>query len=78
MATDALSARVDDLARRVGRIEDTNPAVTASQVSDIRGDIEELKTEVKGLRRAVIAFAFTVAGSAVGFALTVIYVWGGG
>ncbi len=81
MAFDAIAVRVDDLVRRVHNLEselrENRPAVLSSQIDGLIKDVEELATEVRGLRRAVIGFAITVAASAVGFALTVILVWGG-
>jgi hypothetical protein len=81
VATDAVGIRVEDLSRRVLNIEEelrsNRPAVLASQLGSLGKDVEELTSEMRGLRRAVIGFAITVAASAVGFALTVILVWGG-
>ncbi len=80
MATDALAVRVEDVSRRVHNLESDlrahPPAVSAVQIKGLREDVAELGTEVRGLRRAVIGFAITVAGSSVAFALTVILVWG--
>jgi hypothetical protein len=39
-------------------------------------DVRELKDEVKSLRRAIIAFAFSVAGSAMVFAFAVVQLTG--
>lgn len=81
MGVDGIAIRVDDLGRRVGNIEDelrsNRPVLLAQQIASIEKDVQELSSEVRGLRRAVIGFAITVAASAVGFALTVILVWGG-
>jgi hypothetical protein len=82
MTTDeAMRIRVEDLARRVLGIEDelraNRPVLLAQQLQNVDRDVTDLSGEVRGLRRAVIGFAITVAASAVGFALTVILVWGG-
>ncbi|HET8784134.1 MAG TPA: hypothetical protein VFM38_00750 [Candidatus Limnocylindrales bacterium] len=91
LSNEALLGRFDDLARRVGSVEhelrDNRPAVLAAKLDDLEGDVSGIRHdltefrrefigEVKSLRRAVIGFAITVAGSAVAFALTVILVWG--
>lgn len=80
--TDALTIRVDDLARRVHETESelrsNRPVLLAEQIRQLESDVQILSGEVRGLRRAVIGFAFTVAASAVAFAVTVILVWGGG
>ncbi len=81
MPLESLTVRVDDISRRIGIIEDelrhNRPAVLATQIGELVKDTVDLSGEVRGLRRATIAFAFTVAASAVGFAITVILVWGG-
>ncbi len=80
MATDALAVRVEDVARRIHNVEAdlraNPPAVSTVQIGALREDVADLGNEVRGLRRAVIGFAITVAASSVGFALTVILVWG--
>jgi hypothetical protein len=40
-------------------------------------DLNALTEEVRSLRKAVVAFAFSIAGSAIVFALTVLYLQGG-
>lgn len=81
MPVEALSARLDDAVRRIHNLEGdlraNPPAVAAVEIKALREDVGDLSNEVRGLRRAVIGFAITVAASAVGFALTVILVWGG-
>jgi hypothetical protein len=88
---EALAQRVDELGRRVRDIEQElrahRPEVLATRIEDleddvrgVRGDLAAFRAEfigeVKGLRKAVLGFALTVAGSAVAFALTVVLVWG--
>lgn len=81
MPIESLTVRVEDLARRVDNLEqelrETRPALLAVRIGELVKDCEILADDVRGLRRAVIGFAITVAASAVGFALTVILVWGG-
>ncbi len=81
MPLESLTVRLEDIARRVGLVEDelrrNRPAVLSTQIGELVKDVGDLSGEVRGLRRATIAFAFTVAASAVGFAITVILVWGG-
>lgn len=76
LSNEALAGRIDELSRRIGDIERElrahRPAVLATQIEDVEDDVNDLK----GLRKAVIMFAITVAGSAVAFALTVMLVWG--
>ena len=81
MGPEVLVARVEELLRRVGTVEDelrTNrPVVLATQIKGLEDDVKTLADEVRGLRRAVIGFSITVAASAIAFALTVSLVWGG-
>lgn len=81
MTADAIAVRVENLDRRVDNLEQelrlNRPVLLAQQINSLDKDVEQLSSEVRGLRRAVIGFAITVAASAVGFALTVILVWGG-
>lgn len=78
---ESLTVRVEELARRIADLEAdlraNPPAVIAGEIRHLVDDVAQLSGEVKGLRRAVIAFALTVAASAVGFAITVILVFGG-
>ena len=45
--------------------------------ADVKDAIADLKGDMRGLRTAVIAFAFTVAGSSVGLAITMVLTRGG-
>ena len=77
---EALTGRVEELARRVRDLEHelrtTRPAVLAVKIEDLEEDVRAITGEIRSLRRAVIGFAITVAGSAVAFAMTVVLVWG--
>lgn len=77
MSVDALTVRVDDHGRRISRLENdldqNTPKVLASEIHNLREDIREARAEVRGLRRTVITFAFTVAVAAIGLALTVVF-----
>lgn len=81
MTLEVVAARVEDLSRRVHDIGQdlraNSPAVLAARLESISKDVEDLTEEVRGLRKAVIGFAVTVAASAVGFAITVVLVFGG-
>lgn len=74
--------RLEEFARRLGvverELERDRPQVLATKIEALEGDVRELTGEVRGLRRAVIGFAITVAASAVGLAITVVIVSGGG
>lgn len=53
-----------ELQRRLGKIEDLEPAVLAAQVAILSAEVRELK-------KAFYTFAFSVVGAAVLFAFTV-------
>jgi hypothetical protein len=55
---------VENLDKRVGRLEQFEPAVMSQQLRDLDRDVTSLK-------RAFYTFAFGVVGSAVMFAFTV-------
>lgn len=80
--SEALAVEVRDLARRAAELESEirshRPEVLATRIHELVKDVDALADEVRGLRKAVIGFAITVAASAVGFAITVVLVWGGG
>ena len=59
-----LAYRMGQAEAEIGKLWATNPALTADR-------LEALSDDVKSLRRGFYAFAFTIAGSAVVFALSV-------
>lgn len=71
---EVVNQRLTDLERRVALVEEelrqNRPVLLANQIKDLSDD-------VKGLRRAVVGSAITVAVSSVGFALTVLLAFGG-
>lgn len=71
---EVVNQRLTDLERRVTLVEEelrqNRPVLLASQIADLSND-------VKGLRRAVVGSAITVAVSSVGFAVTVMLAFGG-
>ena len=68
--------KITQLERRVGRLEDFEPAVLRQQILDLEKDLNEVRDELRGVRRAFWGFALSVAGSALVFAFTVVQVWG--
>lgn len=74
---DAIHVRLDEHARRLGELERTQPAVVASEVRGIQHDLEDLRDEMRALRRALYGVALSVAGGAVIFAFTAFQIWGG-
>lgn len=68
--------KIRQLERRVGRLENFEPAVLRQQIVDLAKDLEEVRDELRGVRRAFWGFALSVAASALVFAFTVIQVWG--
>lgn len=62
--------RVRDLARRVELLEEAKPEVVAFEVRTLRSDFNALK-------RSFYAFAFSVVGGSLLFALTAFRFFGG-
>lgn len=54
----------------------TNVGAILEMIKNLRADVNRSSEESTSLRRAVVAFAFTVAGSAVVFAFTVLVLLG--
>lgn len=71
---DAMTVRLNDLYRRVENAE--KEKASRRDVDGLAEDVRELKDEVKSLRRAIVAFSFTVAGSAIVFAFAVVQLTG--
>lgn len=67
---DAIHVSIAELGRRVQAIENTNPAVTASQVRDLHEDMRDIRDELRSLRRAWYALATAIAGGTAVVALT--------
>lgn len=61
---EALLYRLDDLTKRMQRIEDLKPDVLVFEVGELRKD-------VKGMKTAFYTFAFGTIGSSVVFAFGV-------
>ena len=69
-----LTVRLGDFGRRMENVE--KGKASRRDVDGLAEDVRELKDEVKSLRRAIIAFSFTVAGSAIVFAFAVVQLTG--
>ena len=72
-ATNGVKYQLEDLRRRVGRVEDKAEAVGVlrAEVDGLKGAMQDLGEEVSGLRRALYTAALSVAGGAMVFAFTV-------
>jgi hypothetical protein len=68
--------RLANVERRLEKLYDLEPAVLAHSVRDLHEDVQDLRDEMRSLRRAVVGSAITVAVSAVGFAFVVMQTWG--
>ena len=66
MPEDAVAIRLRALEGRADKVEDHK--ASRRDLDGLAEDVRELKEEVKSLRRAIVAFSFTVAASAVVFA----------
>lgn len=76
MSVEAIGVRLEEHGRRIGEIERTQPAVTASQVRELGQDIIELREEMRALKRALYSLAISITGGAVLFAFTAFQIWG--
>lgn len=71
---EVVNQRLSDLERRTALIEEE---LRANRPVLLAAKIDDLAEDVKGLRRAVVGSAITVAISSIGFALTVLLAFGG-
>lgn len=63
--------RLEELLRRVVEIESTKPAVLSERLQNVTEAVRLLSDEVRTMKRAFYAFALSVTGSAVLFAVTI-------
>lgn len=73
---DAIDIQFREIGRRVKSVEEGK--ANRRDVDNLSRDVQDLKVEVKSMRRALVGFSFTVAGSAIMFAFAVIQFSGGG
>jgi len=66
--------RLTSLEGRVRSLEAHEPAVVVERIRTLNGDYEELKNEIKSLRRALYSFALSVALPAIIFGVTMLQV----
>jgi hypothetical protein len=66
------SYRLGELERRVKVVEDLSPSLTAYKVNELEGKVDTLNDSFESLRKVLLGFALSIAGSAVVFALTVL------
>lgn len=72
MSVDATSVRLDSLERRMYDAE--RDKASRRDLDNLHEDVKELAAEVRSLRRAIVAAALAVAGSAMAFAFTMMQV----
>ena len=67
------AARYTDFIRDEWRPQvDADRVLFRAQIANLLHDLEELTNAVNSLRRTILGFAFSIAGSAILFALTVL------
>jgi len=75
---EAVQVKLDELYRRVGDLERTQPAVIATNVKALAEDVLELRDEMRALKRALYGLSISIATGAVVFAFTAFQIWGAG
>lgn len=66
----AITYRVTELERRVGRIEAFEPAVLVERINALHDDNAELRRRVQSLQARVLGLALSIAGGSVILLLT--------
>lgn len=78
MSTEAVQVRLEEHHRRLTNLERTEPAVIATEVRELRSDLQELRDEVRANKRAQWALASAIVVGALSIAVTAIQIAGGG
>jgi hypothetical protein len=69
-----LHYRVGSIEHRIEMLERLEPAVMAERIHHHTREFEELRDEMRALKRSLYTFAFTIAASAVVFAIGILQV----
>ena len=64
--------RLLELERKIGRLEDLEPAVVKSQVNDIKEDIQQLAREIGYIRKILTGFLVTFAFTGITIVISVL------
>jgi len=68
--------RIGNLERRVEHIERLRPDVLADRIDNHAKELNEIRDEIQGLRRALYTFALSIAGGALAVVWTATQVIG--
>lgn len=68
--------RIGNLERRVEQIERLRPDVLADRIDNHAKELNEIRDEIQGLRRALYTFALSIAGGALAVVWTATQVIG--
>jgi len=68
--------RIGNLERRVEAIERLRPDVLADRIDNHAKELNEIRDEIQGLRRALYTFALSIAGGALAVVWTATQVIG--
>jgi len=63
--TNGVSYRLGQIERRLGRLEDLEPAVVKAQVDDVKDDIRQLSSDLAAIRKILTGFLVSFAFAAV-------------
>ena len=64
--------RLLELERKIGRLENLEPAVVKSQVNDIKEDIQQLAREIGYIRKILTGFLVTFAFTGITIVISVL------
>lgn len=68
--------RLESVERELRRLQALQPEVLTEQVRVQARELEEMKDELRAVRRALWGFGLSIAGGAIVFAITAMQVWG--
>ena len=65
MASDATDIRLRSLERRVGKLEDLEPAVMRREIVDLREDVQSIVKDISTVKKMLMSFIITFSVTAV-------------
>lgn len=69
--------RLEQIERRLERLENLDLAVVKSQVLDVKADIQEVKADLAAIRKILIGFLITFAFTGITTVVAILSMTGG-
>ena len=69
--------RIEQIERRIDRLEGLELAVVKAQVEDVKGDIREVKDDLASIRKILIGFLISFAFTGITTVIAILSLTGG-